>query len=93
MEVCVEVFLLGVNLLHAKAFQCFLKFLVYHLHALTNGLGIIALVLESSLKVVQYGQHSHYGLLTAVEYKLRLLLQCALLVVVKLSERAQVLVF
>lgn len=66
----VEVLVLSVNLFNTKSLKGFYEFLVDEVHALFYGFGILVLVGESALKVVEYRQNGSDCLFAAVEDKL-----------------------
>ena len=92
MEIDVEVLVLGVDGAHAKALEDLLQFLHDELEALAHGRGVLALVGQGALEVVEHGQQGRNRLLATIEDQFGLLLHGALLVVVKLGEEADVLV-
>ena len=80
--------------MNAKTFERFRKLLENQVHTVFDGLRVFGVrVGQRTLEIVEHGQNGRHRFFAAVQNEFSLLLERAFLVVFKLCDRAQKLVF
>ena len=93
MIVDIEIFVEGIDFLHAQSFQSLDELLENEFHSFFDGIWVVGVgVGQSAFEIVEHGQDGRDGFLATVQDELSLFFQGALLVVLEFSDGAQQLV-